>query len=70
MLNPGIFFRPSFTKQREVTRGFLTVVTRLIHDSDVQEKTSEQLESYKNSIGEFGLIITIHQRAGRNTGKS
>jgi len=30
MLNTGIFFRPLFSKQREVTRGFLTVVTRLI----------------------------------------
>jgi len=70
MLNRGIFFRASFSKQQEVTRGFLIVVTRLIHDFDVREKISEELESYKNSIGEFELTLVIRKREILNPGKS
>ena len=70
MLNPSIFFRPSFSNQREVIRGFFTVVTRLIHDFDVREKISEELESYKNSIGEFELTLVIRKREILNPGKS
>ena len=53
-----------------MTRGLLTVVTRQIHDFDVQEKISEQLESYRNSIGEFGLTLAIPQFERLNPDKS
>jgi len=53
ILNQGIFFMPSFSKQREVTRGFLTIVTSLIHDFDVQEQISEQLKSYNRTSHAF-----------------
>jgi len=52
-----------------VTRGFLTIVIRLIQDFDVREKISEQLECYKNSIGEFGLTLAVCQRERLNPGK-
>ncbi|KAG6483127.1 hypothetical protein ZIOFF_059767 [Zingiber officinale] len=60
-LNPVIYFCPSFTKQKEVARGLLITITRLIPDDDVQDKISAQLEEYKASISDFGLSIVIRQ---------
>ncbi|KAG6532149.1 hypothetical protein ZIOFF_005987 [Zingiber officinale] len=57
---------PSFTKQKEVARGLLTTITRLVPDDDVQDKISAQLEEYKASTGDFGLSIAIRQREKLN----
>ncbi|KAG6487049.1 hypothetical protein ZIOFF_055631 [Zingiber officinale] len=57
----GTFFCPPFTKQKEVARGLLTTVTRLVPDDDVQDKISAQLEEYKASTSVFGLSIAIRQ---------
>ncbi|XP_042454226.1 uncharacterized protein LOC122038507 [Zingiber officinale] len=65
-LNPAIYFSPSFTKQKEVARGLLTTITRLVPDDDVQDKISAQLEEYKASTGDFGLSIAIRQREKLN----
>ena len=46
-LNPGIFFRPSFKKQKDVTKGLLSTITRLILDADEQDILSSQIESQK-----------------------
>uniref|UniRef100_A0A6N2LXR6 HAT C-terminal dimerisation domain-containing protein n=1 Tax=Salix viminalis TaxID=40686 RepID=A0A6N2LXR6_SALVM len=51
-LNPVIFFRPSFSKQREVTRGLLTTIMRLVPDCDTQDNISAQIE-YKRATGLF-----------------
>uniref|UniRef100_A0A6N2MSJ5 BED-type domain-containing protein n=1 Tax=Salix viminalis TaxID=40686 RepID=A0A6N2MSJ5_SALVM len=65
-LNPGIFFRPSFSKQREVTRGLLTIIMRLIADCDTQDNISAQIEEYKRATGLFGITIAIRQREKLN----
>ncbi|KAG6477105.1 hypothetical protein ZIOFF_066357 [Zingiber officinale] len=65
-LNPAIYFNPSFTKQKEVARGLLATITRLVPDDDVQDKISAQLEEYKASTGDFGLSIAIRQREKLN----
>ncbi|XP_030939808.1 uncharacterized protein LOC115964687 [Quercus lobata] len=61
-LNPGIFFRPSFKKQKDVTKGLLSTITRLVSDLDEQDILSSQIESYKKSLGDFGTPMAIHQR--------
>ncbi|XP_030924837.1 uncharacterized protein LOC115951844 [Quercus lobata] len=54
-LNPEIFFRPSFKKQKDVTKGLLSTITRLVSDPDEQDILSSQIESYKKSLGDFGM---------------
>ena len=69
-LNPGIFFRPSFSKQKEVTRGLLTTIMRLVPDCDTQDNISAQIEEYKKATGLFGITIAIHQREKLNPGNN
>nr|XP_023886458.1 uncharacterized protein LOC111998598 [Quercus suber] len=61
-LNPGIFFRPSFKKQKEVTKGLLSTITRLVSDPDEQDILSSQIEAYKKFLGDFGMPMAIRQR--------
>uniref|UniRef100_A0A6N2MQE4 BED-type domain-containing protein n=1 Tax=Salix viminalis TaxID=40686 RepID=A0A6N2MQE4_SALVM len=65
-LNPGIFFRPSFSKQREVTRGLLSTITRLVPDCDIQDNISAQIEEFKKATGDFGMTLAIRQREKLN----
>eukprot|EP00258_Populus_trichocarpa_P049868 XP_024465887.1 uncharacterized protein LOC18102381 [Populus trichocarpa] len=65
-LNPGIYFRPSFSKQKEVTRGLLSTITRLVPDCDTQDVISGQLEEYKKATGDFGMLLAIRQREKLN----
>ena len=67
-LNPGIFFRPSFKKQKDVTKGLLCTITRLVSNPDEQDILSFQIESYKKSLGDFGMPMTIHQRGKLSPG--
>ena len=69
-LNPGIFFRPSFSKQKEVTRGLLTTIMRLVPDCDTQDNISAQIEEYKRATGLFGITIAIRQREKLNPGNN
>ncbi|XP_065629809.1 uncharacterized protein LOC136067610 [Quercus suber] len=61
-LNPGIFFRPSFKKQKVVTKGLYSTITRLVSDPDEQDILSSQIEAYKKSLGDFGMPVAIYQR--------
>uniref|UniRef100_A0A6N2LJF6 HAT C-terminal dimerisation domain-containing protein n=1 Tax=Salix viminalis TaxID=40686 RepID=A0A6N2LJF6_SALVM len=65
-LNPGIFFRPSFSKQKEVTRGLLTTIMRLVPDCDTQDNISAQIEEYKRATSDFGTTLAIRQREKLN----
>ena len=65
-LNHAIFFRPDFTKKKDVTKGLLTTVTRLVFETDVQDKISGQIEEYKKSTGDFGMSLAIRQREKLN----
>ena len=69
-LNPGIFFRPSFSKQKEVTRGLLTTIMRLVPDCDTQDNISAQIEEYKRATGDFGMTLAIRQREKLNPGNN
>ncbi|KAJ7001846.1 hypothetical protein NC653_012055 [Populus alba x Populus x berolinensis] len=69
-LNPGIYFRPSFSKQKEVTRGLLSTITRLVPDCDTQDVISGQLEEYKKATGDFGMPLAIRQREKLNPGNN
>lgn len=69
-LNPGIYFRPSFSKQREVTRGLLTTIMRLVPDCDTQDNISAQIEEYKRATGLFGVTMAIRQREKLNPGNN
>ncbi|KAL4615700.1 hypothetical protein ACB092_07G145200 [Castanea dentata] len=65
-LNPGIFFRPSFKKQKEITKGLLSTITRLVPDPDEQDNLSSQIEAYKKVLGDFGMPMAIRQREKLN----
>ncbi|KAK2975420.1 hypothetical protein RJ640_014001 [Escallonia rubra] len=65
-LNPGIFFKPSFKKQEEVTRGLLSTITALVPDDYMQDLISSQLEEYKQAMGDFGMAIVVRQREKLN----
>ncbi|XP_075659181.1 uncharacterized protein LOC142629075 [Castanea sativa] len=65
-LNPGIFFRPSFKKQKEITKGLLSTITRLVPDPDEQDSLSSQIEAYKKALGDFGMPMAIRQREKLN----
>jgi hypothetical protein len=69
-LNPGIYFGPKFTKQKEVSKGLVTAIMRLISDLEVQDKVFAQLEEYKKSIGYFGTAAAIRQRDKLNPGNN
>ena len=56
-LNLGIFFRPSFKKQKDVTKGLLSTITRLVSNPDEQDILSSQIETYKKSLGVFGMLM-------------
>ncbi|GJN36377.1 hypothetical protein PR202_gb25230 [Eleusine coracana subsp. coracana] len=58
-LNPGIYFNPSFTKQKEVGKGLTTTIMRLVADLDVQDKVFAQLEEYKSCWWENGKILAM-----------
>ena len=69
LLNPSIFFGPSFNRKIEVTRGFLNALTRLVFDDEVQETIiSAQLEEYRKSTSDFGMSLAIRQRGKLNPG--
>ncbi|KAK3029771.1 hypothetical protein RJ639_038893 [Escallonia herrerae] len=65
-LNPGFFFKPSFKKQKEVTRGLLSTIIALVPDDYMQDLISSQLEEYKQATGDFGMAIDIRQREKLN----
>ncbi|KAJ6856953.1 hypothetical protein NC651_038596 [Populus alba x Populus x berolinensis] len=46
--------------KKEVTRGLLSIITRLLLDYDTQDVISGQLE-YKNATGDFGMPLAICQ---------
>ncbi|KAK3041524.1 hypothetical protein RJ639_002210, partial [Escallonia herrerae] len=65
-LNPGIFFKPSFEKQKEVTRDLLSTITTLVPDDYMQDLISSQLKEYKQAMGYFGMAIAVRQREKLN----
>ncbi|KAK3020407.1 hypothetical protein RJ639_045712 [Escallonia herrerae] len=65
-LNPRIFFKPSFKKQKEFTRGLLSTITALVTDDYMQDLISSQLEEYKQATGDFGMPIAVCQREKLN----
>lgn len=67
-LNPGIYFSPNFTKQKEVGKGLITTIMRLVPDLEVQDTVFSQLEEYKKSIGLFGMLGAVRQREKLNPG--
>ncbi|KAG6752285.1 hypothetical protein POTOM_044507 [Populus tomentosa] len=58
--------RPSFSKQKEVTRGWLSTITRLVPDCDTQDLISGQLEEYKKATCDFGMPLAIRQKEKLN----
>nr|TKS15721.1 hypothetical protein D5086_0000029670 [Populus alba] len=58
--------RPSFSKQKEVTRGLLSTITRLVPDCDTQDLISGQLEEYKKATCDFGMPLAIRQKEKLN----
>ncbi|KAL4614141.1 hypothetical protein ACB092_07G032600 [Castanea dentata] len=65
-LNPEIFFRTSFKKQKEITKGLLSTITRLVPNPDEQDTLSSQIEAYKKALGDFGMHMAIRQREKLN----
>ncbi|KAK3024556.1 hypothetical protein RJ639_043496 [Escallonia herrerae] len=65
-LNPRIFFKPSFKKQKEVTRGLLSTTTALVPDDYMQDLISSQLEEYKQATSDFGMPIAVRQHEKLN----
>lgn len=65
-LNPGIYFNPNFTKQKEVGKGLITTIMRLVPDLEVQDNVFSQLEEYKKSVGLFGMLGAVRQREKLN----
>ncbi|KAK3025055.1 hypothetical protein RJ639_044806 [Escallonia herrerae] len=56
-LNHGIFFKPSFKKQKEVARGLLSTIIALVPDDYMQDLISSQLEEYKQATCDSGMLI-------------
>ena len=69
-LNPIIYFRPFFSKQKEVIWGLLSIITILVIDYDTRDVISGQLEEYKKAIGDFGMPLAICQREKLNLGNN
>ncbi|XP_042963296.1 uncharacterized protein LOC122297331 [Carya illinoinensis] len=61
-LNPGIYFSLCFEKKSEVSREFMTCVIKLELDLAKQDIIIEQLELYKNAVGDFGHSLAIRNR--------
>lgn len=52
-VNPRIFFKPSFKKQKDVTKCLLNTITRLVSNPNERDILSSQIEEYKKSLGDF-----------------
>ncbi|XP_042979597.1 uncharacterized protein LOC122309878 [Carya illinoinensis] len=62
VLNPGIFYSPSFKNKNDVVKGFNSCVMKMELDPDDQDKIIEELDLYRTSVGEFGHSLAIRQR--------
>ncbi|KAJ6975638.1 hypothetical protein NC653_031465 [Populus alba x Populus x berolinensis] len=56
--------------QKEVTRGLLSTITRLVPDCDTQDLISGQLEEYKKATCDFGMPLAIRQKEKLNPGNN
>ncbi|KAG6642712.1 hypothetical protein CIPAW_09G159500 [Carya illinoinensis] len=61
LLNPKIFYSPSF-KKNDVVRGFNCYVMKMKLDPDDQDKIIAELDLYNNVVGEFRHSLAICQR--------
>ncbi|XP_075658858.1 uncharacterized protein LOC142628698 [Castanea sativa] len=53
-------------EQKEITKGLLSTITRLVPDPDEQDSLSSQIEAYKKALGDFGMPMAIRQREKLN----
>ncbi|KAG6631013.1 hypothetical protein CIPAW_13G061100 [Carya illinoinensis] len=67
VLNPGIFYSPSFKNKNDVVKGFNSCVMKMELDPDDQDKIIEELDLYRTSVGEFGHSLAIRQRDKLNS---
>uniref|UniRef100_A0A6N2NHS2 HAT C-terminal dimerisation domain-containing protein n=1 Tax=Salix viminalis TaxID=40686 RepID=A0A6N2NHS2_SALVM len=58
----GPYIRAFFFKTKEVTRGLLTTIMRLVPDCDTQDNISAQIEEYKRATGLFGVTCYSSKR--------
>ncbi|KAG6629998.1 hypothetical protein CIPAW_14G124200 [Carya illinoinensis] len=66
LLNPEIYFNPSFKSKNDVSREFMTCVVKMEPDIDKQDEIIQQIDMYKNAHGDFGQPIAIRQREKSN----
>ena len=70
-LNPEIYYsNPSIEDCREIVQGLYECITRLVSNSETQDKILQELNLYKNAQGLFGMIMAKRQRNALSPGKN
>ncbi|RVW49336.1 hypothetical protein CK203_073229 [Vitis vinifera] len=61
-LNPKFFYSIEGDIHNEIVSGMLDCIERLVPDTIIQDKIMKELNTYKNSIGDFGRKMAIRAR--------
>ncbi|PPS04991.1 hypothetical protein GOBAR_AA15663 [Gossypium barbadense] len=61
-LNPRFFYSMEGDMPNEMLSGMLDCIEKLIPDVTVQDKISKEINSYKNSVGDFGRKMAVRAR--------
>lgn len=61
-LNPRFFYSMEGDMPNEMLSGMLDCIEKLIPDVTVQDKITKEINSYKNSIGDFGRKMAVRAR--------
>lgn len=68
-LNPALYYDdPEGVACQEVMMGFHQCLTRLTWDSEIEDKISEEIITYREATGLFGLDIAKRQRKTKSPG--
>ncbi|XP_021295794.1 uncharacterized protein LOC110425258 isoform X2 [Herrania umbratica] len=61
-LNPKFFYSMEGDMPNEMLSGMLDCIEKLVPDVKVQDKISKEINSYKNTVGDFGRKMAVRAR--------
>ena len=67
-LNPYYYYSNKIEIESDGTfsEGLVTCVTKMVPDSEIQDKIFDELNMYQNELGSFGKDIATRQRRNEN----
>ncbi|PHT94218.1 hypothetical protein T459_02100 [Capsicum annuum] len=70
ILNPSLYYnREDDLLNKNLMMEFHTCIAKMVVDEDMQDKIIDQISSYKNAEGLFGIATAIRQRDKKSPGE-